>query len=353
MVSRYADGKNSAGVEKEALQENSQTIAAVELQPTGIEISLVVPVFNEEESVVPLIERIREAMDGFDRPWELILVDDGSTDATLLKARGALDRPGLNLSIIELQRNFGQTAAMQAGIDAARGRLIATLDGDLQNDPRDIRAMAQALDDRELDLLVGWRKNRKDGLFLRKIPSWCANALIGRITGVRLHDYGCSLKIYRASIIKQVKLMGEMHRFIPAWVAGVVPSSRIGEMVVAHHPRTLGTSKYGISRTFRVILDLLSVLFFMRYKARPGHFFGSIGLAAGALSALILAYLFIDKFVFGNDIGTRPLLLVGVLLFLSSVQLITTGILSEMIARTYFRDDDTPNYIIRQTFRRD
>ena len=198
------------------------------------------------------------------------------------KARGLVDRPGLEMSIIELQRNFGQTAAMQAGIDAASGRLIATLDGDLQNDPRDIRAMAKALDDRELDLLVGWRKNRKDGLFLRKIPSWCANALIGRITGVRLHDYGCSLKLYRASIIKQVKLMGEMHRFIPAWVAGVVPSSRIGEIVVTHHPRMLGTSKYGISRTFRVILDLLSVLFFMRYKARPGHFFGSIGLAAGA-----------------------------------------------------------------------
>lgn len=333
------------------MQENPDTIAAVELQPAGIEISLVVPVFNEEESVGPLIARIREAMAGYEHSWELILVDDGSTDATLLKAREALALPDLNMAIVELQRNFGQTAAMQAGIDAARGRLIATLDGDLQNDPADIRAMARALEDRQLDLLVGWRKNRKDGLFLRKIPSWCANALIGRITGVRLHDYGCSLKIYRASIIKQVKLMGEMHRFIPAWVAGVVPSSRIGEMVVTHHPRTLGTSKYGISRTFRVILDLLSVLFFMRYKARPGHFFGSIGLVAGALSALILTYLFIDKFAFGNDIGTRPLLLVGVMLFLSSIQLITTGILSEMIARTYFRDDDTPNYIVRQTFR--
>ncbi|MCV3738567.1 glycosyltransferase family 2 protein [Rhizobium sp. TRM96647] len=333
------------------MQENPDTIAAVELQPAGIEISLVVPVFNEEESVGPLIARIREAMAGYEHSWELILVDDGSTDTTLLKAREALALPDLNMAIVELQRNFGQTAAMQAGIDAARGRLIATLDGDLQNDPADIRAMARALEDRQLDLLVGWRKNRKDGLFLRKIPSWCANALIGRITGVRLHDYGCSLKIYRASIIKQVKLMGEMHRFIPAWVAGVVPSSRIGEMVVTHHPRTLGTSKYGISRTFRVILDLLSVLFFMRYKARPGHFFGSIGLVAGALSALILTYLFVDKFAFGNDIGTRPLLLVGVMLFLSSIQLITTGILSEMIARTYFRDDDTPNYIVRQTFR--
>ena len=210
--------------------------------------------------------------------------------------------------------------------------------------------MVEAIEARELDLLVGWRKNRQDGLFLRKIPSWCANYLIGKITGVKLHDYGCSLKIYQASIIKQVKLMGEMHRFIPAWVAGVVPSSRIGEMPVTHHARQHGTSKYGISRTFRVILDLLSVLFFMRYKARPGHFFGSIGLAAGALSTIILLYLFVDKFLLGNDIGGRPMLIVGVMLFLSSVQLITTGILAEMMARIYSGENDTPPYIVRKVF---
>lgn len=210
--------------------------------------------------------------------------------------------------------------------------------------------MVSELERRELDLLVGWRKNRQDGLLLRKIPSWCANYLIGRITGVKLHDYGCSLKIYRASIIKQVKLMGEMHRFIPAWVAGVVPSSRIGEVPVTHHARQHGVSKYGISRTFRVILDLLSVMFFMRYKARPGHFFGSLGLGFGAIAALILLYLFFDKFILGNDIGTRPMLMVGVVFLLSSVQLITTGILAEMIARTYYRDDASPNYIVRQIF---
>ncbi|HTO30797.1 MAG TPA: glycosyltransferase family 2 protein [Pararhizobium sp.] len=315
-----------------------------------IELSLVVPIYNEEDSVGPLVARIRAAMAVFERPWELILVDDGSTDATLANARKALSQGGQRLKIVELQRNFGQTAAMQAGIDAAVGRLIATLDGDLQNDPGDIPAMVKAIEERELDLLVGWRKNRQDGLFLRKIPSWCANYLIGKITGVKLHDYGCSLKIYQASIIKQVKLMGEMHRFIPAWVAGVVPSSRIGEMPVTHHARQHGTSKYGISRTFRVILDLLSVLFFMRYKARPGHFFGSIGLAAGAISALILVYLFVDKFLFGNDIGTRPMLIVGVMLFLSSVQLITTGILAEMMARIYSGENETPPYIVRQVF---
>ncbi|WP_117195469.1 glycosyltransferase family 2 protein [Rhizobium terrae] len=318
-----------------------------------IELSLVVPLFNEEESVRPLIDRVCAAMADFPATWELILVDDGSTDATIANAREALNRPGLDLKIVALQRNFGQTAAMQAGINQAQGRLIATLDGDLQNDPKDIPTMVSELERRELDLLVGWRKNRQDGLLLRKVPSFIANRLIGRITGVRLHDYGCSLKIYRGSVIKQVKLMGEMHRFIPAWVAGVVPSSRIGEMPVTHHARQHGVSKYGISRTFRVILDLLSVMFFMRFKARPGHFFGSVGLGLGALSAVILLYLFIDKFIMGNDIGTRPLFLIGVMLFLSAVQMITTGILAEMIARTYYREDTALSYIIREVYEGD
>lgn len=317
----------------------------------ALELSLVVPIFNEQESVAPLIERIVEALAAFGAPWELILVDDGSTDATIANARAYIGRADLDLKIVALQRNFGQTAAMQAGIDAARGRLIATLDGDLQNDPKDIPMLVAELERRELDLLVGWRKNRQDGLFLRKVPSWIANRLIGKITGVRLHDYGCSLKIYRASIIKQVKLMGEMHRFIPAWVAGVVPSTSIGEMPVTHHARQYGASKYGISRTFRVILDLLSVMFFMRYKARPGHFFGSLGLGLGALSAVIMTYLFIDKFILGNDIGARPMLMVGVALLLSSVQLITTGILAEMIARLYYRDEQNPNYIIGKIYK--
>ncbi|WFR96276.1 glycosyltransferase family 2 protein [Rhizobium tumorigenes] len=318
-----------------------------------VELSLVVPVFNEEDSVGPLIERITQSMAIFPGRWELILIDDGSTDATLVNARSYLGQEGLILRLVELQRNFGQTAAMQAGIDAATGRLIATMDGDLQNDPKDIPAMVAELERRDLDLLVGWRKDRQDGLLLRKIPSWCANYLIGRTTGVKIHDYGCSLKIYRTAIIKQVKLMGEMHRFIPAWVASVVPSSRIGEMVVSHHARAHGKSKYGISRTFRVILDLLSVMFFMRYKARPGHFFGSLGLGFGALALVIMAYLFVDKFIMGNDIGTRPMLMVGVVLLLASVQMVTTGILAEMIARNYYRDDTSPNYIVRTIFDRD
>ncbi|MFD1746501.1 glycosyltransferase family 2 protein [Rhizobium helianthi] len=332
------------------MRTTAKPIEALPLEQDAIELSLVVPVFNEEESVGPLIARIEQAMAEFTGRWELILVDDGSTDATLTNARQALGRDGLELHIVSLQRNFGQTAAMQAGITEARGHLIATLDGDLQNDPADIPKMVAELDRRELDLLVGWRKNRQDGLFLRKVPSWIANRLIGRMTGVKLHDYGCSLKIYRASVIKQVRLMGEMHRFIPAWVAGVVPSSRIGEMAVTHHARAHGTSKYGISRTFRVILDLLSVMFFMRFKARPGHFFGSLGLALGTLATLILLYLAFDKFVMGDDIGMRPLFLVGIMLFLSSVQLITTGILAEMLARIYFKDDNNLAYVVREIY---
>ncbi|SFB58723.1 Glycosyltransferase involved in cell wall bisynthesis [Rhizobium sp. NFR07] len=332
------------------MRTTAESVTRLVETPNPVELSLVVPLFNEEESVGPLIERIVASMAAFQQSWELILVDDGSTDATVINAKAALGRPGLDLKIVALQRNFGQTAAMQAGINQAQGRLIATLDGDLQNDPKDIPTMVAELERRELDLLVGWRKNRQDGLVLRKIPSFIANRLIGRITGVRLHDYGCSLKIYRSAVIKQVKLMGEMHRFIPAWVAGVVPSSRIGEMPVTHHARQHGVSKYGISRTFRVILDLLSVMFFMRFKARPGHFFGSLGLGLGALSALILFYLFVDKFIMGNDIGTRPLFMIGVMLFLSAVQMITTGILAEMIARTYYREDTALSYIVREVY---
>lgn len=316
-----------------------------------VELSLVIPVMNEEESLPPMIDRVCEAMKGFDKSWELILIDDGSTDKTLSIARSYLDREGLDLRIVEFQRNFGKAAAYQAGFDVARGRLIATLDGDLQNDPYDIPSMVSELNARDLDLLCGWRKARQDALVLRKIPSWCANYLIGSVTGVRIHDNGCGLKLYRSAIIKQVRILGGMHRFIPAWVASVVPSSRIGEVVVTHHARQFGESKYGISRTIRVFLDLLSVLFFMRFSQRPGHFFGTIGLFLGVISSLILVYLAWVKFGLGEDVGTRPLLTLGFMLFLSSVQLITTGIVAEMITRSNYRDIGTPNYIVRAVFR--
>ena len=310
-----------------------------------IELSVLVPVHNEEENVALMVERITDALKTFGKPWELILVDDGSTDATLSRARKLLGTPGLALRIIEFQRNFGQAAGLQAGFDAARGRLIATLDGDLQNDPYDIPRMIEALEERDLDMLCGWRKSRQDGLWLRLIPSWTANRLIRSITGVHIHDYGCGLKLYRAEIVKQVRIMGGMHRFIPAWIASVVPSTRIGEMVVNHHARQFGTSKYGLSRTFRVILDLLAVLFFMRFRARPGHFFGMIGLAFGGVRALMFLWLLIVKFGFGEDIGGRPLLTVAMMLFIGSVQMITTGILAEMLARS---DNARLGYSIRK-----
>lgn len=309
---------------------------------------MVVPLYNEVENVAPLLQRIEEALADYSNSYELILVDDGSSDQTVNAATqgaGDFDYP---VKVVELQRNFGQTAAMQAGIDTAQGEIIVTLDGDLQNDPADIPRMIDHLQERDLDLLVGWRAKRKDKLVMRKIPSWIANWLIGRITGVKLHDYGCSLKVYRSSVIKQVRLLGEMHRFIPAWVAAVVPSSRIGEIEVSHRARIHGESKYGISRSIRVVLDLLSVLFFMRYRARPGHFFGTIGLVSGFFGALILLWLGFDKFILGEDIGTRPALLVGVVLVITAFQFITTGVLSEMISRTYYETSETNHYIIRQ-----
>ncbi len=312
-------------------------------------ISIIVPFYNEEGNVLPLVERVTEALTNFECLWELVLVDDGSSDQTLKRLREAADQFGSHIHVVELQRNFGQTAAMQAGIDQSRGSLLVTLDGDLQNDPADIPAMVKELQERDLDLLVGWRKNRKDTLVLRKIPSRIANRLIRKVTGVYLHDYGCSLKVYRASVMERVRLYGEMHRFIPAWVATTVPPSRIGERVVNHNERLSGESKYGISRTFRVVIDLLFMWFFMRFRARPGHLFGTIGLAFGMLGMLILTWLGVDKFILGNPIGGRPLLLAGVMLVITSIQFLTTGIIAEMLARVYFESSNRDAYVIRPT----
>jgi glycosyltransferase involved in cell wall biosynthesis len=310
-------------------------------------LSIVIPMYNEEDSVPPMAEQVHDALSGYPHPWELILVNDGSSDATERRMIEAVMQYGRHVRVVSLQRNFGQTAAMQAGIDSARGDVIATLDGDLQNDPHDIPRMAARLLDEDLDLVAGWRASRQDKLWSRRLPSLAANRLIGRITGVRLHDYGCTLKVFRTDVLKGIRLYGEMHRFIPAWLAANTAPSRIKEEVVAHHPRRYGGSKYGMSRALRVLLDLLSVYFFMRFRSRPGHFFGRIGLVFGALGALALGYLFIVKVFFGEDIGTRPLLLVGVLFVVMSIQFLTTGVLSELIARTYFESSAIKPYIIR------
>jgi glycosyltransferase involved in cell wall biosynthesis len=311
-------------------------------------LSLVVPLFNEEDSVAALVDQARAALDKLDWPWQLILVDDGSADRTADRIRQAVATyPGQVCALI-LRRNFGQTAAMQAGIDIARGSIIATMDGDLQNNPADIGRMVRRLLDEDLDLLVGWRKSRQDSLWLRKVPSWCANRLIVAVTGIRLHDYGCSLKIFRASVIRQVRLYGEMHRFIPTWVATVTSPARIREEPVSHFPRLHGRSKYGLGRTFNVLLDLLSVYFFTRFRASPGHFFGRIGLLCAAAGGAALAWLAWHKLWYGEAIANRPLLMLGVLLAVIGIQFVCTGIVTEMLARTWFESGAGKTYSVRE-----
>lgn len=309
-------------------------------------LSLVIPMYNEQDNVLPMLERVHEVLGHYPMPWEVLLVNDGSSDGTLAMMREGQAKYGEHVRVVELRRNFGQTAAMQAGIDLARGDVIATLDGDLQNDPIDIPRMVNRLLDEDLDLVAGWRKNRQDAVIMRKIPSRIANKLIRRITGVQLHDYGCSLKVFRAEVVKNVRLYGEMHRFIPAWLATYTAPNRIAEEVVQHHPRTRGVSKYGISRTFRVIIDLLVVYFFMRFSARPGHFFGMVGLGLGSAGGLIMAYMVLLKLL-GEDIGTRPLFFTGILLILVGVQMLTTGVVAEMLSRVYFESQERKSYIVR------
>jgi len=300
-----------------------------------LSLSVVIPMYNEAENAAPMLEGVHQGLADYPGPWELICVDDGSSDGTARLLQLEAEKYGADVRVVRLRRSFGQSAAMQTGIAQARGEIIATLDGDLQNDPADIPRMVEELLERDLDMLAGWRRRRHDEA-TRKLFSRVANRLIARVTGVQLHDYGCSLKVYRAEVIKEVCLFGEMHRFIPVWVANVTAPSRIGETVVNHQARQFGTSKYGLSRTFRVIPDLLAAFFFLRYRARPGHFFGSIGLLLGGLGGVIMSWLLLVKLALGEDIGSRPLLFVGILLLVASVQFLTTGVLAEMLSRTFF-----------------
>ena len=305
------------------------------LQTPPHRLSVVVPMFNEEELAHDLIDAVQAALIHYPHPWELLVVDDGSTDETWKRLRQRAQQVGSHIRIIRLLRNFRQTAAMQAGIDMARGDVIVTMDGDLQNDPQDIPQLVDKLLCEDLDLVAGWRQNRQDGLLLRKIPSILANRLIRRVSGLQFQDLGCSLKAFRTSVLRKIRLYGEMHRFIPAWMATVTSPDRMAELAVSHRPRTKGQSKYGISRTIRVLVDLMSIHFFLNYGTRPGHFFGGLGLLVSAVGTLILAYLAVIKWM-GEDIGTRPLMFVGFFCIVSGLQFITTGVLSEMLMRTYF-----------------
>ncbi|MCU0868763.1 MAG: glycosyltransferase family 2 protein [Burkholderiales bacterium] len=309
-------------------------------------LSVVIPIYNEEDNLHDLVTRVHDAIAPTGRTFELICVDDGSRDrSAALLAALATERAWLRP--VYLIRNYGQSTALQAGFDVARGDVVATLDGDLQNDPADVPKLVAMLEaEPAIDAISGWRKDRQDAQWSRKVPSRIANGLISRVTGVKLHDYGCALKVYRARVIHDLRLYGELHRFIPALAAEV--GAKIVEVPVQHHARTRGVSKYGIDRTFRVLLDLLWIKFLLRFLHRPIHAFGGVGLGLGSTGFVILAWLAIDKLAFGHPIGGRPLLLFGVLLVLIGVQLVATGVLGEMLTRIYHEPQGRPQYQTRR-----
>ena len=309
-------------------------------------LSVVIPLFNEEDNVAPLLQQLLGTLRPLGEAFELVLVDDGSTDGTPeALQRAAAEVP--ELVVVLLRRNYGQTPAMAAGFDTSRGDVIVTLDGDLQNDPADIpRILAQLREG--YDLVSGWRHDRQDAELSRKLPSRLANRLIGRVTGVRLHDYGCSLKAYRRELVADMNLYGELHRFLPALAS--IEGARITEIKVNHRPRRFGRSKYGIGRTFRVLMDLLTVWFMKRFLTRPMHWFGFAGLMAMVASGVFTVYL-VGLKVVGEDIGNRPLLLLAVVLGLAGVQLFCMGLLGELLMRTYHESQHRPIYRVRQVMR--
>ncbi len=308
------------------------------------DLSIVVPLYNEVDNVEDLHRQLTAALEPGGRPFELVLVDDGSTDGTRERLL-ALEAADPRVRPVFLRRNFGQTAAFSAGFDRSRGDVVVTSDGDLQNDPADIPALVARLEEDDLDLVCGWRRERKDPLS-RRIPSFLANRLISWTTGVRLHDYGCSLKAMRGDVARGIRLYGEMHRFIPAVAAWMGVS--LAEVPVNHRPRTRGRSKYGLGRTVRVLLDLFTVRFLHSYGTRPAHLFGLIGLALGGLGAGVLAYLAVLKLFLDEAIGGRPLLLLGALLFLTGVILVSFGLMGELLVRTWHESQGKPIYVVQE-----
>ena len=309
-----------------------------------VDLSVVVPLYNEKDNLAELHQQLVQALDPLGRPFELVLVDDGSRDGTR-EALVELERRDPRVRAVLLRRNFGQTAAFSAGFERSRGAIVVTSDGDLQNDPADIPRLVAKLEQEDLDMVCGWRKTRHDPLS-KRIPSFFANRLISWSTGVALHDYGCSLKVMRGELARGLRLYGEMHRFIPAvasW-SGVT----LAEVPVNHRPRTRGSSKYGIGRTVRVLLDLFTVKFLISYGTRPAHLFGLMGLACGALGFGVLAYLSVLKVGFGEAIGGRPLLLLGALLFLTGVVLVCFGLIGELLVRIWHESQGKPIYVVQE-----
>ncbi len=307
-------------------------------------LSVVIPVYNELDNIPPLLEGLAEALEKLEKPFEVIVVDDGSTDGTTELLRRL--KPSYTwLKVVILRRNFGQSAAFTAGLDQAQGEVIVTMDGDLQNDPRDIPKLLEKIE-QGYDLVSGWRKERKDPFLSRRLPSIIANAFISRLTKVRLHDYGCSLKAYRREVIEGLTIYGELHRFLPVLVS--MGGARIAEVVVRHYPRRFGRSKYGLSRTYRVILDLFLLLFFRKFATKPLHVFGLTGGLFLISGFFIELYLSILKLVFHQDIGHRPLLILGVLLILTGINLLGTGLLAELLVRTYYESSGRRIYAVRE-----
>ena len=308
------------------------------------ELSVVIPIRNESPNIAELYRELTDALERWGRSYEVLAVDDGSTDDSFDQLCRLQERD-TRWRVIRFRRNFGQTAAFAAGFKQAQGRLIATSDGDLQNDPRDLPDMIRRIDE-GYDIVCGWRKDRKDPWLTRRLPSETANTLISAATGVKLHDYGCSLKVFRADVVKPLKLYGEMHRFIPAIASEM--GVNISEMPVSHRARRHGRSKYGLSRTFRVILDLVTVKFLLSYSTRPLQMFGLIGVPMGLLGFLITVWLSYERLFGYESIANRPLLLLGVLLIFTGIQLVTMGLLAEIMARTYHESQDKPTYAIRE-----
>jgi glycosyltransferase involved in cell wall biosynthesis len=309
-----------------------------------VELSVVIPIRDEAESLEDLHRELSATLSAWARTYEVIFIDDGSVDRSF-EILSRLQAADPQVRVIRFRRNFGQTAAFAAGFEYARGRFIVTSDGDLQNDPRDIPAMVEELE-RGADVVCGWRKDRKDAFLSRRLPSMTANALISMVTGVRLHDYGCSLKAFNADIVKGMRLYGEMHRFLPAMASE--HTSRITERIVNHRPRKFGRSKYGIGRTIRVVLDLLTVKFLVSYATRPLHVFGMLGGAMAFLGLLISGWLAYWRLFGGMSLANRPLLLLGMVLIFTGVQLVTVGLLAEMLARTYHESQNKPTYSVEQ-----
>jgi glycosyltransferase involved in cell wall biosynthesis len=309
-----------------------------------LDISVVVPVLNEEESLPLLHDSLTKVLAESGLSYEIIVVDDGSTDRSLQILRELQVRDG-NLRVVCFRRNYGQTAAFAAGFDRAQGDIVVTIDADLQNDPADIPALVVKLQE-GYDVVSGWRVDRQDRFLDRRLPSMLANRFIGWVTGVRIHDYGCSLKAYRRDVLADVRLYGELHRFIPALAHAA--GARVAELPVSHHPRRFGEAKYGLSRTLKVILDLLVVRFLMSYSTRPIHIFGWLGVVSALVGTVILLYLGAVRLFLQQDIGNRPITLLGILLVVVGVQLVTSGLLAELVTRTYYESQGKSIYTVRE-----